>query len=50
MELDDLINQAKEQLTDERIDQIAAAIKDRTPENVDSIVDQVAEKGKEFNS
>ena len=44
-----LINKAKEVLTDERIDQVAGAIKDKTPDNVDTIVDQVAEKGKEFN-
>jgi len=44
-----LIDKAKEVLTDERIDQVAGAIKDKTPDNVDTIVDQVAEKGKEFN-
>ena len=45
-----LIDKAKELLTDERIDQVAGAIKDKTPDNVDSIVDQVATKGKEFNN
>lgn len=45
-----LIDKAKELLTDERIDQVAGAIKDKTPENVDTIVDQVATKGKEFNN
>ena len=50
MAFDDLVNKAKEQLTDERIDQAAAAIKEKTPDNVDSIVDQAAEKGKELNN
>ena len=45
-----LIDKAKELLTDERIDQVAEAIKSKTPDNVDSIVDQVATKGKEFNN
>lgn len=49
MGLDDLVNQAKEQLTDERIDQIAGAIKDKTPDNIDTVVDQVADKAKQFN-
>ena len=44
-----LIDKAKEVLTDERIDQVAGAIKDKAPDNVDTIVDQVAEKGKQFN-
>ena len=39
MAFDDLVNKAKEALTDERIDQAAAAIKEKTPDNVDSIVD-----------
>lgn len=50
MGLDDIVNQAKDMLTDERIDQVAQAIKDKTPDNVDSIVDQVAEKGKDLNN
>ncbi|HEY5115699.1 MAG TPA: hypothetical protein VIJ00_09270 [Nakamurella sp.] len=45
-----LIDKAKEVLTDERIDQVAGAVQDKTPDNIDSIVDQVAEKGKEFNN
>ena len=45
-----LIDKAKELLTDERIDQVAEAIKSKTPDNVDAIVDQVAAKGKEFNN
>ena len=45
-----LIDKAKELLTDERIDQVAEAIKSKTPDNVDTIVDQVAAKGKEFNN
>ena len=42
-----VIDKAKELLTDERIDQVADAIKSKTPDNVDNIVDQVAAKGKE---
>ncbi len=45
-----LIDKAKELLTDERIDQVAGAIKGKTPDNVDTIVDQIAEKGKQFNN
>jgi hypothetical protein len=44
-----LIDKAKELLTDDRIDQVAGAIKDRTPDNIDTVVDQVAEKAKQFN-
>ena len=44
-----LIDKAKELLTDERIDQVAGMIKDKTPDNIDKIVDQAAEKGKQFN-
>lgn len=50
MGLDDLVNKAKELATDERIDQAAAAIKEKTPDNIDAIVDQAAEKGKELNN
>ena len=45
-----LIDKAKELLTDERIDQVAGAIKGKTPDNIDSVVDQIAEKGKQFNN
>jgi len=45
-----LIDKAKEVLTDERIDQVAGAIKDKTPDNIDAMVDKVAEKGKQFNN
>lgn len=44
-----LIDKAKEVLTDERIDQVAGAIKDKTPDNIDAMVDKVAEKGKQLN-
>ncbi|HEY5878984.1 MAG TPA: hypothetical protein VIU11_08740 [Nakamurella sp.] len=44
-----LIDKAKELLTDERIDQVAGAIKGKTPDNIDTVVDQVAEKAKQFN-
>jgi hypothetical protein len=45
-----MIDKAKGMLSDERIDQIAGQIKDKTPDNVDSIIDTVAAKGKEFNN
>jgi len=45
-----LIDKAKAMLTDERIDQVAGAIKGKTPDNIDAIVDQVADKGKQFNN
>ena len=44
------IDKAKGLLTDERIDQVAGAIKDKTPNQVDSVVDTIADKGKEFNN
>lgn len=44
-----LIDKAKELLTDERIDQVAGAIKGKTPDNIDTVVDQVAEKAKQYN-
>jgi len=49
MDLNNLINKAKEQLTDERIDTIAEKLKDKTPDNVDSVVDTVAGKAKDLN-
>lgn len=48
-EAESLVDKAKALLTDERIDQVAGAIKDKTPDNVDSIVDTVASKAKDFN-
>ena len=45
-----LIDKAKELLTDERIDSAAAAIKSKTPDNIDSVVDTVAGKAKDFNN
>ncbi len=44
-----LTDKAKGLLSDDKIDQIAGAIKDKTPDQVDSIVDTVAAKGKELN-
>jgi len=45
-----LIDKAKELLTDERIDQAAGAIKGITPDNIDTVVDNVATKAKDFNN
>lgn len=45
-----LIDKAKEMLTDERIDSVAGAIKDKTPDNIDTVVDTVAAKAKDLNN
>ncbi len=45
-----LIDKAKSMLTDERIDQVAGAIKDKTPDNIDSMVDNAATKAKDWNN
>ncbi len=45
-----MTDKIKEVATDERIDQVAGVIKDKTPDNVDSMVDTVADKAKEFNN
>jgi len=49
-EASSLMDKAKEQLTDERIDSVASAIKDKTPDNIDSVVDTAAGKAKEWNN
>ena len=43
-------NKAKELATDERINQAAEAIKAKTPDNVDSIIDKVATKAQDLNN
>lgn len=48
-ESEGLIGKAKEFLSDERIDGIANAIKDKTPDSIDGVVDQVAGKAKVMN-
>ena len=50
MGLDDIIRQAKDLATDERIDQAAEAIKAKTPDNIDSIIDKVADKAQDLNN
>jgi hypothetical protein len=45
-----MIDKAKQLLTDERIDQVAGAIKQKTPDHIDTVVDQVAEKAKRSNA
>ncbi len=52
MGLDDMVNKAKDMLggdqgVDEKVDQAAEAVKGVTPDNVDGVVDQVAEKAKD---
>jgi len=47
--LGDLVGKAKEFLTDERIDQVADAIKGVAPDSVDQHVDALAEKAKDAN-
>ena len=44
-----LVEKVKDLATDEKIDQAAAAIKERTPDQVDSAVDALAEKAKQAN-
>ena len=44
-----LIDKAKSLLTDERIDSVAESIKAKTPDNIDTIVDNVAGKAKSMN-
>lgn len=46
---DDLIGQAKEHLTDERIDQVADAIKKVAPDSIDGHVDTLADQAKKLN-
>jgi hypothetical protein len=54
MGLDDMINKGKEMLSgheeqvDEAIDKGAEAIKDKTPDQVDGMVDTAAEKAKDI--
>lgn len=43
-------DKVKEMATDERIDQAAAFLKDKTPDNIDAMIDQVAEKAKDANN
>ena len=45
-----LMDKAKEQLTDERIDQASAAIQSKTPDNVDTMVQGAADKAKDWNN
>ena len=47
--LGDLVGKAKDFLTDERIDQVADAIKGVAPDSVDKHVDTLAEKAKDAN-
>ncbi len=44
-----LLAKAKALLSDERIDSVANAIKDKTPDNIDAMIDKVATKGKQLN-
>lgn len=53
MELDDLAGKATELLggeagVDEKIDQAAAAIQERTPDAADGVVEQLADKAKDI--
>ena len=49
-EASSLMDKAKELLTDERIDQASAAIQSKTPDNVDKMVQGVADKAKDWNN
>ena len=45
-----MVDKVKDVATDEHIDQVAGVIKDKTPDNVDGVVDQVADKAKDLNN
>lgn len=45
-----LVDQAKGLLTDERIDSASGAIQEKTPDNIDKMVDQAAAKAKDLNN
>jgi hypothetical protein len=49
MDFGDMINKAKELATDERIEQAAQALKAKTPDNIDAMVDRAAAKAKDLN-
>ncbi|GAA2528199.1 Rv0909 family putative TA system antitoxin [Rarobacter incanus] len=45
-----LLAQAKEQATDERIEQAADALKKVAPDNIDATIDSIADKAKDLNN
>jgi hypothetical protein len=49
MGIEEIVAKAKEALTDERIDQVAGAVKGVTSQDVDAKVDTVAEQAKTLN-
>ncbi len=49
MGIDDIIKKAKEEATDERIDQAAGLLKKVAPDHVDEQIDTYAEKAKDLN-
>lgn len=49
MGIDDIVAKAKAALPDERVDQVADAVKNVTDDNLDAKVDQVAEQAKRLN-
>lgn len=49
MGIDDIIKKAKEEATDERIDQASGLLKKVAPDHIDVQVDTYSEKAKELN-
>lgn len=49
MGIDDIVAKAKAALPDERVDQVAGAVKKVTDDSVDAKVDQAAEQAKRLN-
>lgn len=54
MGLGDILNNAKDKIkgqvpSDAKIDEIAETVKDKTPDQIDGVVDKVAEQAKKLN-
>jgi len=47
--VDGLLDKAKDLATDENVDKAAEAIKQHTPDKIDTVVDSLAAKAKEAN-
>jgi hypothetical protein len=50
MGIDDIIKKAKEEATDERVDQAAGLLKKVAPDHVDEKIDTYADKAKDLNA
>ncbi|NLF04814.1 MAG: hypothetical protein GX593_07450 [Actinomycetales bacterium] len=47
--VDGLLDKAKDLATDENIDKVAEGIKQHTPDQIDTVVDSLADKAKQAN-